>query len=135
MPMGIINELSRTPLAQKDLVCRNYSPARQESVASTSVQGPAVPGSGTNMASMARNLGSVSMAPERAKLMAIGLPTNVTDTIQSARAASTQGLYTLKWRIFETWSEASSISPFQSLVADIQIFLQELLGKVYLCRR
>lgn len=41
--------------------------------------------------------------------------------------ASTQGLYMLKWRIFDAWCETSNVFPFQSSVVDILTFLQELL--------
>lgn len=61
--------------------------------------------------------------------MATGLPGNVIDTIQSARAPSTQGLYALKWRIFEARCVEEDIFPFQSSVVDILTFLQELLEK------
>ena len=61
--------------------------------------------------------------------MATGLPDNVIDTIQSARAASTQGLCALKWRMFEAWCEERGVLPFQSSVADILIFLQRLLER------
>ncbi len=81
------------------------------------------------MAPSAGNLGPVGLAPEREKLMATGLPDNVIDTIQSTRAASTQGLYTLKWRMFEAWYTERSALPFQSSVVDILTFLQELLER------
>lgn len=58
---------------------------------------------GPDMAPMLRNLEPVGVAPEREKLMFTGLPANVIDTIQSARAASTRSLYTFKWRIYEVW--------------------------------
>lgn len=61
--------------------------------------------------------------------MASGLPANVIDTIQSAKAGSTQGMYTLNWHILETWCEVRSVSLFQSSVANIMIFLQELVEK------
>ncbi len=81
------------------------------------------------MAPSAGNLGTVGPAPEREKLLATGLPDNVIDRIQSARAASIQGLYTLKWRMFEAWRTERSVLPFQSSVVGILTFLQELLKR------
>lgn len=51
-----------------------------------------VTGSGADMTPPPGNVGHVGMAPEREKLMAMGLPDSVIDTIQSTRAASTERL-------------------------------------------
>lgn len=59
--------------------------------------------------------------------MAEGLPTNVVETIQSARAPSTRGLYALKWRVFENWCRHKALLPYQCPISGILTFLQELL--------
>src|SRR4029434_10236874 len=49
--------------------------------------------------------------PEWCRLIASGLSDAVVATIQSARAVSTQALYTLKWRSFERWCAACQHDP------------------------
>lgn len=61
--------------------------------------------------------------------MGTGLPANVIDTMQSARAEFTQGLYTLMWCAFDAWCVERNICPFQRSVVDILTFFQELLEK------
>ncbi|XP_066533946.1 uncharacterized protein [Hoplias malabaricus] len=61
--------------------------------------------------------------------MARGLPSNVVATIQSARAASTRGLYAFKWHAFELWCQERELVPFQCSIVDILTFLQELFER------
>ena len=69
------------------------------------------------------------MARERLNLDAVGLPPEVIDTIQCARASSTRSLYSGKWRAFERWCEERQIVSFQCSVRDILCFLQYLLDR------
>lgn len=117
------------PLAREGLVCGDHITPAREAVALTEAQESADTGTGSNMASSTRTLEPVGLAPEREKLAAAGLPSNVIATIQSARAASTQGLYTHKWRAFEAWCGERGVVPFESSVVNILTFLQELLEK------
>lgn len=60
---------------------------------------------------------------------AAGLPAQVVDTIQSARASSTRSLYSCKWRVFEEWCASRQTIPFQCSVVDLLCFLQDLVDK------
>ena len=71
----------------------------------------------------------MGLARERLNLNTLGLPHDVIDTIQSARALSTRTAYDGKWRVFEEWCDKSHITAFQASVRDILSFLQDLLAK------
>ncbi len=125
-PTGTVDDSDCPLLAQEGMVHRGHGTARRRAVVSPHAQRYAVSSLRTDTVPSVRNLGPVSLVPEREKLMATGLPDNVIDTIQSTRAASTQGLYMLKWRMFEAWCTERN---FQSSVVDILTFLQELLER------
>lgn len=55
----------------------------------------------------------MDLAPERADLMARGLPLNVIANIQSASAPSMRGLYEYKWQVFELWCQDKGLVHFQ----------------------
>ncbi len=56
-----------------------------------------------------------------------GLPTEVQETIASARAPATRKLYSSKWGIFESWCLTSAIDPVNCPVGPVLEFLQERL--------
>ena len=66
---------------------------------------------------------------ERCRSASAGLPAQVIDTIQNARASSTRTLYSGKWRVFEGWCDLKHIIPFQCSVVDLLCFLQDLVDK------
>lgn len=70
----------------------------------------------------------MGLAREGLNLSALGLPQEVINTIQSARAPSTRSLYSLKWRVFEDWCTRKRVIPFQCAVSDILCFLQNLMN-------
>ena len=71
----------------------------------------------------------MGLARERMNLSAEGLPLNVIETIQGARAGSTRKQYDVAWRVFERWCAERSgrIVPFQASVVTVLTFLQECL--------
>uniref|UniRef100_UPI003AAF0CD6 uncharacterized protein n=1 Tax=Centroberyx gerrardi TaxID=166262 RepID=UPI003AAF0CD6 len=92
-----------------------------------------VTGARTDFSPTPRKTGSLGLVRERVNLNESDLPLRVIETIQSARAPSTQSLYDNKWRVFERWCEARAIISFQSSVPDVLCFLQDLLdnGKAF----
>lgn len=82
-----------------------------------------------NVSPSSRQTGSMGLARERWNLNAAGLPPAVIDTIQGARASSTQTLYGCKWRVFEKWCAERGIVSFQCSVVELLCFLQDLLDK------
>ena len=68
-------------LAQATLIHGDHLPFRRGSVATPVVQGPAIPGERAGLACKAGYLVPMCLAPERANLMARGLPLNVIATI------------------------------------------------------
>lgn len=70
------------------MVCEHHDVIR-DTVVSSLMQGPAVPGRGADSAPAAGAVVSMDLATERENLMAAWLPINVV----------ARGLYALKWRI------------------------------------
>ncbi|CAM4449878.1 unnamed protein product [Leuciscus chuanchicus] len=64
---------------------------------------PAFPTSGQDMVSSPRHLEAVRLAYQRPLALGFDLPTDVQETIASARAPSTRRLYSSKWRVFKAW--------------------------------
>ncbi|XP_053351317.1 uncharacterized protein LOC128520900 [Clarias gariepinus] len=95
----------------------------------SSPQGPSVSGRGRSSAPASRAVELAHLPVERSNLLAKGLPPNVIETIQSARASSTRGLYAYKWRAFEQWCQEHNVLPFQCSMVEILSFLQKLLEK------
>ncbi|KAK7905173.1 hypothetical protein WMY93_017780 [Mugilogobius chulae] len=101
----------------------------QPTVGSAVAQRPGVTG---RRGDLSRSPGApcfVGLAPERLNLSSMGLPDNVIDTIQSARAISTRNAYDGKWRAFEEWCANAGCIALQSPVPVILTFLQSLLDK------
>ncbi|CAM4308209.1 unnamed protein product [Leuciscus chuanchicus] len=73
--------------------------------------GPAFPASGQDMASSPRHLEAVRLAYQRPLALSFDLPTDVQETIASARAPSTRKLYSSKWRVFKAWFLAHDRNP------------------------
>src|SRR4029434_6037021 len=94
-----------------------------------SAERPPNTGAQDSVASLSGVVASQSLAPERCRLIASGLPDAVVATIQSARAVSTQALYTLKWRSFERWCAARQHDPINCALGFILEFLQQLFDE------
>ena len=69
---------------------------------------------------------ALGLAHERWNLNAVGLPAQVIDNIQSARAASTRSLYSGKWQVFEEWCDSRCSTPFQCSVVDLRVLSTRL---------
>ena len=128
-PAGAVPDTGGASVASEVVVCRDDQPVDGEAVASSSHQQPSFPGRGGGNSSTPRTVASPCLPVERSNLIAKGLPPSVVETIQSARASSTRGLYAYKWRAFEQWCEDQNVLPFQCSIVDVLTFLQGLLDK------
>lgn len=57
----------------------------------------------------------------------MGLAPAVVDTLQGARAPSTQKAYTYRWEVFRSWCNARRLDPLACGAGDVLLFLQDLL--------
>ena len=128
-PAGAVPDTGGASVAIEVVVCRDDQPVDGEAVASSSHQQPSFPGRGGGNSSTPRTVASPCLPVERSNLIAKGLPPSVVETIQSARASSTRGLYAYNWRAFEQWCEDQNVLPFQCSIVDVLTFLQGLLDK------
>ncbi len=80
-------------LALPDLVLGANSPSVSAPLGDSDQPGPAVPASGQDLASSARDLEAVGMAHTGPRALMNNLPVEVQETIASARAPATRKLY------------------------------------------
>ena len=107
-----------------------HSPASvRPALAVSAAQGPADSGGRRDIPPAAGRSRPLGLARERLNLDAEGLPQNVIDTIQCARAQSTRDAYDVKWRVFEDWCSPDRVVPFQASVRVVLSFLQDLLDR------
>ncbi len=99
----------------------------QPAMAVAVTHGLGVTGVRADFSSTPRMAGSLGLVRERVNLLKSGLLTRVIETIQCARAPSTQSLYDNKWRVFERWCETEDTILFQCSVQDVLCFLRDLL--------
>ncbi len=116
-------------LALPDLVLGANSPPVSAPLGDSDQAGPAVPDSGQDLTSSARDLESVGMAHTGSRALMSNLPVEVQETIASARAPATRKLYSSKWGVFESWCLARAIDPVNCPVGPVLEFLQERLTK------
>ncbi len=114
-------------LALPDLVLGANSPLVSTSLGDSDQAGLTVPASGQDLASSAGALEVVGMAHTGPRAVIDGLPTEVQETIASARAPSTRKLYSSKWGVFESWCLTRAIDPVNCPVGPVLEFLQERL--------
>ena len=98
-------------------------------MAPSPAQGSPLPSGRGDLPSAPGPRSALGLARERWNLNAAGLPAQVVDTIQNARALSTRRLYSGKWRVFEHWCDSRHAIPYQCSVVDLLCFLQGLLEK------
>ncbi len=114
-------------LALPDLVLGANSPSVSAPLGDSDQAAPAVPASGQDLASSARDLEAVGMAHTGPRALMNNLPVEVQETIASARAPATRKLYSSKWGVFESWCLARAIDPVNCPVGPVLEFLQERL--------
>ncbi len=114
-------------LALPDLVLGANSTSVSAPLGDSDQAAPAVPASGQDLASSARDLEAVGMAHTGPRALINNLPVEVQETIASARAPATRKLYSSKWGVFESWCLARAIDPVNCPVGPVLEFLQERL--------
>src|SRR4029434_2540196 len=122
-------DIDSPPLAQSAVGGRSGQYVSAAALGAASAEGPPNAGAQDSVTSPSRVVASQSLAPERCRLIASGLSDAVVATIQSARAVSTQALYTLKWRSFEQWCAARQHDPINCALGVILEFLQQLFDE------
>ena len=120
---GSVADFDSPTVAVQTLDSGDSSVTIGPTLAPAAAQGPPVSGRGGDLPPPSRAGGSLGLAREKLNLGTVGLPQNVIDTIQCARASSTRSLYSCKWRVFEEWCEARRVVLFQCSVRDILCFL------------
>ncbi len=114
-------------LALPDLVLGANSPPVSAPLGDSDQAGPAVPASGQDLASLARDLEAVVMAHTGPRALMNNLPVEVQETIASTRTPATRKLYSSKWGVFESWCLACAIDLVNCPVGPVLEFLQERL--------
>ncbi len=90
--------------------------------------GPALSGSGQDLAPSTWDLETVGVAHPGPQGLISGLPAEGQETIASARAPSTRKLYSSKWKVFESWCLAHAVDPVCCPIGPVLEFLQEKLA-------
>ncbi|KAI2662618.1 hypothetical protein H4Q32_001518 [Labeo rohita] len=124
----IISPSDSPSLAREAVAGRDCPAPLGRALATPIASGPAVPSRGANFLPSSGTNQSLGLAREGLNLNALGLPQEVINTIQSARAPSMRSLYDLKWRVFEDWCTRKGVIPFQCAVSEVLCFLQSLLN-------
>ncbi|XP_073687910.1 uncharacterized protein [Garra rufa] len=124
----IISPSDSPSLAREAVAGRDCPTPLGRALATPVASGPAVPSGGANFSPPSGTDESLGLAREGLNLNALGLPQEVINTIQSARAPSTRSLYDLKWRVFDDWCTRKGVIPFQCAVSEVLCFLQSLLN-------
>ena len=127
---GSVADFDSPTVAVQTLDSGDSSVTIGPTLAPAAAQGPPVSGRGGDLPPPSRAGGSLGLAHERLNLGTVGLPQNVIDTIQCARASSTRSLYSCKWRVFEEWCEARRVVSFQCSVRDILFFYRTCWKRV-----
>ncbi len=68
---------------------------------------------------------TVGLASEGARLIDLGLSTEVVETILHSRAPSTRKLYALKWKVFTSWCSGHQLDSVNCPVGTVLEFLQD----------
>ncbi|XP_038163380.1 uncharacterized protein LOC119798106 [Cyprinodon tularosa] len=126
---GSYNDPHRTQLASEALVSRDNTAPLAGTMVTPCTQGSAVSGTRTDFSPPPRKTGSMGLAREWFNLQSVGLPQNIIETIQDARAPATRSLYGYKWSVFEKWCSEMKDVPFQCSLGVILAFLQSLIDK------
>ena len=88
---------------------------------------PALPGEQSPFPPLSRGAQAGGLAPEKDRLLALGLPEPVVASIQHARAPSTRAAYSYRWQVFTTWCVSHQVAPYLASAQEILRFLQSQL--------
>ncbi len=116
-------------LAQPDLVPGTLAPRDSPSLANSSEKGPSFSETGHPLAPASRPLETPCLVPGQDAEVLGDLPSEVLNTIASARAPSTRRAYALKWNLFVEWCSSRREDPRRCSIGVVLSFLQQGLGR------
>ncbi len=116
-------------LAQPDLVPGTLAPRDSPSLANSSEKGLSFSETGHPLAPASRPLETPCLVPGRDAEVLGDLPSEVLNTIASARAPSTRRAYALKWNLFVEWCSSRREDPRRCSIGVVLSFLQQGLGR------
>ncbi len=116
-------------LALPDLVPGTLAPRDSPSLANSSEKGPSFSETGHPLAPASRPLETPCLVPGRDAEVLGDLPSEVLNTIASARAPSTRRAYALKWNLFVEWCSSRREDPRRCSIGVVLSFLQQGLGR------
>ena len=111
-------------LAPHAMVLSDPTTLGRHAMGTPTAQGPAVSGERDPVPPLPSGAQVGGLAPERDRLLALGLPVPVVRTIQEARAPSTRMAYSYRWEGFSTWCGTHRVDPYSATAQDILLFLQ-----------
>lgn len=116
-----------SPVAPHGMVLGDPTSAGQVAMGTPTPEGPSLPGERGPVPPLSRGAQTGGLAPERDRLLALGLPGPVVATIQHARAPSTRAAYSYRWQMFATWCASHQVDPYLASAQEILQFLQSQL--------
>ncbi len=116
-------------LAQPDLVPGTLAPRDSPSLANSSEKGPSFSEMGHPLAPASRPLETPCLVPGRDAEVLGDLPSEVLNTIASARAPSTRRAYALKWNLFVEWCSSRREDLRRCSIGVVLSFLQQGLER------
>ena len=114
-------------VAPHAVVLSDSTPAGQVAMGSPAPEGPALPGERSLVLPLSRGAQAGGLAPERDRLLVLGLPEPVVATIEHVRAPSTRATYSYRWQVFTTWCVSHQVDPYLASAQEILQFLQSQL--------
>ncbi len=110
-------------VAPHGMVLSNSTSAGRTAMGAPALEGPTLPGERSPVPPLSSGAQAGGLAPERDRLLALGLPEPVVATIQQARAPSTRAAYSYRWQLFTAWCGSNQADPLLSLgSADPAVF-------------
>ncbi len=105
------------------------APRDSPSLANSSEKGPSFSETGHPLAPASRPLETPCLVPGRDAEVLGDLPSEVLNTIASARAPSTRRAYALKWNLFVEWCSSRREDPRRCSIGVVLSFLQQGLER------
>ncbi|XP_078025738.1 uncharacterized protein LOC144463846 [Epinephelus lanceolatus] len=116
-----------TYVAPHAVVLGDSASAGRAAMGAPAPEGPALPGERSPVPPLSSGAQAGGLAPERERLLALGLPEPVVATMQHARAPSMRAAYSHRWQVFTNWCESQQVDPYLAPAQEILRFLQSQL--------
>lgn len=115
-----------TYVAPHAVVLSDSASAGRAAMGAPAPEGPPLPGERSPVPPLSIGAQAGGLAPERERLLALGLPEPVVATMQHAQAPSKRAVYSHRWQMFTNWCESQQVDPYLA-PAQILRFLQSQL--------